>query len=154
MREKIEDLFQRKQSYNSMHSLNTSIESTRGGCQRGASSPRPGPWPRSTPQSPGPPWGWVYGLGQNWSLQIQFLLLAQSFSVSFLSKRLHLADLVQKLPISEVWWAKSDYLFSSILDRVWKFLRWYCLTGINNWNNYFSFVPLVSLCSTCQREKV
>ena len=57
MRKKIEDLFQRKQSYNSMHSLNTSIESTRGGCQRGASSPRPGPWPRSTPQSPGPPWG-------------------------------------------------------------------------------------------------
>ncbi len=27
MRKKIEDLFQRKQSYNSMHSLNTSIES-------------------------------------------------------------------------------------------------------------------------------
>ena len=25
-----------------MHSLNTSMESTRGGCQRGASSPRPG----------------------------------------------------------------------------------------------------------------
>jgi len=42
MREKIENLFQRKQSYNSMHSLNTSMESTRGGCQRGASSPRPG----------------------------------------------------------------------------------------------------------------
>ena len=50
MRKKIENLFQRKQSYNSMHSLNTSMESTRGGCQRGASSPRPGPWPRSTPR--------------------------------------------------------------------------------------------------------
>ncbi len=143
MRKKIEDLFQRKQSYNSMHSLNMSIESTRGGCQRGASSPRPGPWPRSTPQSPGPPWGswgppapswggwrtslqrergrgvrwrcppwaWVYGLGQNWSLQIQFLLLAQSLSVSFLSKRLHLAALVQKLPIFELWWAKFWLLF-------------------------------------------
>ncbi len=33
-----------------MHSLNTSMESTRGGCQRGASSPRPGPWPRSAPR--------------------------------------------------------------------------------------------------------
>ena len=36
MRKKLENLFQRKQSYNSMHGLNTSMESTRGGCQRGA----------------------------------------------------------------------------------------------------------------------
>ncbi len=40
-----------------MHSLNTNLESTPCGSQRGASSPRPGPWPRSTPRSPGPPWG-------------------------------------------------------------------------------------------------
>ena len=31
-----------------MHSLNTNLESTHCGSQRGASSPRPGPWPRST----------------------------------------------------------------------------------------------------------
>jgi hypothetical protein len=40
-----------------MHSLNKNLESTHCGSQRGASSPRPGPWPRSTPQSPDPPWG-------------------------------------------------------------------------------------------------
>ncbi len=57
------------------------------------------------------PQAWVYGLGQNWSLQIQFLLLAQSLSVAFLSKRLHLAALVQKLPIFELWWADSWLLF-------------------------------------------
>ena len=135
MRKKIEDLFQRKQSYNSMHSLNTSIESTRGGCQRGASSPRPGPWPRSTPQSPGPPWGWVYGLGQNWSLQIQFLLLAQSLSVSFLSKRLHLAALVQKFPIFGSWWA-DFWLFFFVQSRLYFKVTetilpdWLLITGI------------------------
>jgi hypothetical protein len=51
----------------------------------------------------GSPRAWVYGLGQNWSSQIQFLLLAQSLLVSFLSKRLHLAVLVQKLPIFNMW---------------------------------------------------
>ncbi len=91
----------------------------------------------------GSPRAWVYGLGQNWSLQIQFLWLAQFFSVSFLSKRLHLAALVKKLPIFELWWAKFWLLCSSNLDCISKLLRQYCLTDFNNWNSYSHFDSMI-----------
>ncbi len=91
----------------------------------------------------GSPRAWVYGLGQNWSLQIQFILVAQSLSVSFLSKRLHLAALVQKLPIFELWWARFWLPFSSNLDCISKLLRQYCLTDFNNWNNYSNFYSML-----------
>ena len=41
----------------------------------------------------------MYGFGHSWSLQIQLLLVAQSSSISFLLKSLHLAGLVRKFPI-------------------------------------------------------
>ena len=87
----------------------------------------------------GSPRAWVYGLGQNWSLQTQFLWLAQSSSAAFLSKRLHLAALVQKLPI--FWMLVSNFClpFSSYLDCISKLLRQYCQPDFNNWNNYSNF---------------
>ena len=83
----------------------------------------------------GSPRAWVYGLGQNWSLQIQFLLLAQSLSVSFLSKRLHLAALIQKFPIFGSWWA-DFWLFSFVQSRLYFKVTetilpdWLLITGI------------------------
>jgi hypothetical protein len=68
----------------------------------------------------GSPRAWVYGLGQNWSLQIQFLLLAQSSSVAFLSKRLHLAALIQKFPIFWIVMGKFVTSFTSNLDCISK----------------------------------
>jgi hypothetical protein len=45
------------------------------------------------------------------------LLVAQSSSISFLFKSLHLAGLVRKFPIIEMWWA-DFWLSLSILDSV------------------------------------
>jgi hypothetical protein len=66
-------------------------------------------------------------------------LLAQSSSAAFLSKRLHLAALVQKLPIFRMLVSNFWLLFSSNLDCISKLLRQYCQPDFNNWNNYSNF---------------
>ncbi len=84
----------------------------------------------------GSPRAWVYGLGQNWSLQIQFLSLAQSLSVAFLSKRLHLAALIQSknFPFSNCGEQSSDHIFvwSKLYFKVTEAIlpNWLLITGI------------------------
>ena len=101
----------------------------------------------------GSPRAWVYGLGQDWSLQIQFLSLAQSLSVAFLSKRLHLAALVQKISHFRIVVSKVLTIFSSDLNCISKLLRQYCLTDFNDWNNYSNFLFYVILFFWYIRDK-
>ncbi len=76
----------------------------------------------------GSPRAWVYGFGHCWSLQIQLLLVAQSSSISFLLKSLHLADLARKFPII------SELLLGRDLRIYW---IWYWILA---WNLNFHLV--------------